>query len=180
MVVGLGRRQIIDHDFGWANDLRTSPVATLNDFEDGVVGFSWIMALRKRFVPVRIERFADDLLTFDAVLAEQLLQLLQGHLHTLMKLCGIPRCASGQSPFEIVNDWQQFNDERFFLCHRAGLAFLPAALLEILKVSGQAQMQIFLFGKILEERFRFAGSGFGSVGIGFRSSRGAGLGFQFS
>jgi hypothetical protein len=147
------KRQVVHHHFGRANTF-APPVATLNHFEDGVVGLGRIMALRKRFMPVRVERLADDLLTLDAVLAEQLLQLFQRHLHPLMKLRGVPRCAGGQSPFEIVNDRQQFNDERFLLRHRAGLAFLPAAPLEILKVGGQAQMQIFLFGEILEERFR--------------------------
>jgi hypothetical protein len=37
----------------------------------------------------------------------------------------------------------------------AGLAFLPAAPLEIFKVRGQAQMQIFLCGMVLEQRGRF-------------------------
>jgi hypothetical protein len=41
-------------------------------------------------------------------------------------------------------------------------------------------MQIFLFGEILEERFRFTGSGLGSDGIGLPVQPGAGLGFQFS
>ena len=150
MAGGLGRRQVIHHHFGRANDLRASPIATLNHFEDGMVGLSRIMALRKRFMPVRVERLADDLLTLDAVLAEQLLQLFQRHLHTLMKLRGVPRGASGQSPFEVVNDRQQLNDERFLLRRRAGFAFLPAAPLEIFKVGGQTQMQIFLFGEILE------------------------------
>ena len=144
-----------------------------------MVGLGRIMALRKRFMPVRVERLADNLLTLDAVLTEQLLQLLQRHLHTLMKLRGVPRCASGQSPFEIVNDWQQLDDERFFLRHRAGFAFLPAALLEIIKIGGQAQMQILLFGKILEERFRFAGCGLGSDGVGLRFCRGRVLDFSF-
>jgi hypothetical protein len=38
-----------------------------------MVGLGWIMALRKRFVLMRVERLADDFLTFNAVLAEQLL-----------------------------------------------------------------------------------------------------------
>ena len=149
MAGGLGKRQVIHHHFGRANDLRTSPITTLNHFKDRVIGLSRVMALRKRFLPVRVERPAGNLLTFDAVLSKQLLQLFQRHLHALMKLRGVPRSASGQSPFEIVNDWQQFNDERFLLRHRAGFDFLPAALLEILKVGGQSQMQIFLFGNIL-------------------------------
>ena len=101
---------------------------------------------------VRVERLADDVLTLDAVLTEHLLQLFQRHLHSLMKLRRVSRCASGQRAFEIVYDWQQLDDERFLLCHRARLAFLPAAFFEIIKVCRQAQMQIFLLGKIFEER----------------------------
>jgi len=45
------------------------------------------------------------------------------------------------------------------LRHCASFTFLPAALLEIIKVCRQSQMQIFLLGEILEECFRFGGSG---------------------
>ena len=93
-----------------------------------------------------------------------------------MKLRGVSRCASGQRALEIVNDWQQLDDERFLLRHRASLTFLPAALFEIIKIGGQAQMQILLFGKILEERLRFAGSGLGN-NLGF--CRGRLLDFSF-
>jgi hypothetical protein len=149
MAGGLGSRQVVHDHFGRANHLRTSLITTLNHFENGVVGFSRIMALRKRFMPVRVERLADNLLTLDAMLTEQLLQLLQRHLHTLMKLRGVARGASGQSPFEIVNDRQQLDDERFLLRHRAGLAFLPAALLEIIKVSGQRRCKSFCSARSL-------------------------------
>ncbi len=115
MAVGLGSRQVVNHHFGRANNLRSSLITTLDHFEDGVVGLSRIVALRKRFMPMRVKRLADNFLTLDAVLAEQLLQLLQRHLHSLMKLRGVARCARGQSPFEIVNDRQQLNDERFLL-----------------------------------------------------------------
>ena len=80
-----------------------------------------------------------------------------------MKLGGVFCCAGSQSPFQVVDDRQQLDDEEFLLRDRAGLAFLPAAPFEIFKVSGQTQMQIFLFGKVLEEGFRFLGgrTGFG-------------------
>jgi hypothetical protein len=45
MAVWLGSRQVVHDHFGRANDLRTFLIATLNHFQDGVVGFSWIMAL---------------------------------------------------------------------------------------------------------------------------------------
>jgi hypothetical protein len=89
MAGGLGSRQIIHDHFSRANDLGTSLITTLNHFKDGMVRFSRIMALRKRFVPVRVERLADNLLRLDSVLTQQLLQLLQRHLHTLMKLRGV-------------------------------------------------------------------------------------------
>ena len=171
MAGGLGSRQIVHYYFGRANNLRPSLVATLNNFKDGEIGLSRIVALRERFMPVRIERLADDCLTLDAMLAEQLLQLLQCHLHTLMKLRGVTRRTGGQSTFEIVNYRQKFNDERVLLCGSAGLAFLPAAPLKILKVCGQTKMQILLFGEVIEECLRFAGSGRGGGGVGLRSSR---------
>jgi len=68
MVVWLGIRQVVHHHFGWANNLRTSAVTALNNFKDGMVGLSRIMTLRKRFMSVRVEGFADHILTLDAVL----------------------------------------------------------------------------------------------------------------
>jgi hypothetical protein len=85
----LGNRQVVDHHFGGSNYFIPATVASLKNGENGVVRLSRIMALRKRFVLVRVERFADDLITLDSVLAEQLLELLQRHLDTLMKLCGV-------------------------------------------------------------------------------------------
>jgi hypothetical protein len=78
--------QVIDHNFGRAKDLLTSPITALEHLQDGVVGLGRIMALRNRFMPVRVERLADTLLCLNAMLAEQQAQLLQRHLHTLMKL----------------------------------------------------------------------------------------------
>jgi len=55
---------------------------------------------------------------------------------------------------------------------RPGLAFLPAAPLEILKVGGQPQVQILLFGEILEQHFRSGGGRPAGVGVGGRLSHG--------
>ena len=123
-------------------------------------------------MPVRVERLANDLPTLDPMLLEQLLQLLQGHLHPLMKLAGVPRGPGSQSPLEVVNDWQQFHDEGFLLRDRTGPAFLPAAPLEILKVGDQAQMQILLLGEILQERVRRGGDGLEGGGAGVQFSHG--------
>ena len=62
------------------------------------------------------------------------------------------------------------SDERFLLRHRSGSAFLPAAPLEILKIGGKAQMQIFLLGEILQERVRLGRSSFGGGGISLQFS----------
>jgi hypothetical protein len=97
MAGGLGSRQVVHYHFGRANNLRSFPIATLNHLEDGMVGLGWIMALRKCFMLVRVEQLAHDFLTLDAVLPEQLLQLFQRHLHTLMKLRGVARGASANA-----------------------------------------------------------------------------------
>jgi hypothetical protein len=77
---------VINHDFGWAEDLLPPPITALEHFKDGVVGLGRIVPLRNRFMPLRIERLADALISLNAMLAEQQPQLLQRHLHTLLKL----------------------------------------------------------------------------------------------
>jgi hypothetical protein len=52
-------------------------VTALKNLEDGVVWFGRIVALGNRFMPARVERLTNALLGFEAVLAEQLPQLLQ-------------------------------------------------------------------------------------------------------
>ena len=78
-----------------------------------------IMPLRDRFMLARIELLANALLGLDAVLADQLPQLLQRHLHPLMKLWRIGRGAGGKGAFQVVDDGQQFADERFLFGARA-------------------------------------------------------------
>jgi hypothetical protein len=128
--------EVIHHNFGRAKHFRRPQIATLDHFQDCVIGLGRVKTLRESFMAVRVERLADDILTFDAVLAKQLLQLLQCHLHALMKLDRIPRCSRGHGPLKVINDRQQLDDERFLLRDRSGLAFQPAAPLEILKVGG--------------------------------------------
>jgi len=157
----LGRGQVVDDDFGRANHLRPALITTLNDAQNCMVGLGRIMALRKRFLPMRVERFADDRLAFHAMLVEQLLQLLERHLHSLTELGRILRGAGGQGAFKVINDRQEIHDERFLLRDGPNLGFLAAAPLEILEVGAEAQMQVLLFGQILEERFRLGDNGFG-------------------
>jgi hypothetical protein len=149
----LGSCQVIDLHLCRSDYFLTPAVTALENRQDGVVGLSRITALRKRFVPVRVERFADDFVTLDPVLPEQLLKLLQRHLDAFMKLHGIARGTGSQGPFEVVNDWQQLSDERLLLRNRAGFGFLAGTTLKVFKVGGQTQMLFPLFGKILEERF---------------------------
>ena len=61
-----------------------------------------------------------------------------------MKLVGIGRSTGAHGPFEIVENGQQFLDERFLLSSCTDLAFLATATLEILKVGSQAQVQVLL------------------------------------
>ena len=76
----------INHNFGRAKDFVAPPVTTLEHLKDRLVGLGRIVPLRNRFMPVRVERLADNLLGLDAMLAKQQAQLLQSHFHTLMKL----------------------------------------------------------------------------------------------
>ena len=144
--------QIINHHFSRTKHLLPPPIPALQDLKDGLVRLGRVVPLGDRVMPMRVERLADALLALDAVLAEQQAQLLQRHLHALMKLGGTGRGAGGQGPFEIVDGGQQLMDERFLLSGRAGVALQAAAPLEILEIGRQAQLQIGFFGELLAER----------------------------
>lgn len=101
-----GRRQVVDHHIGRANDLLAAPITAPENLQDGVVGLRGIVALRKRLMPMRVKRLAYDFSTLDPVLAKQLLKLFQRDLNPLVKLRGIARCARGQRAFETVDDRQ--------------------------------------------------------------------------
>ena len=131
-----------------------------------MIGLGRVVALRNSFMPVRIKRLADALFALNAVLAEQQAQLLQRHLHTLMKLVRTRGCTGSQSTFEVVYCRQQFMDERFLLRDRTGLVFLTTAPLEVLEVGGQAQIQVFLLDEFLAERVRLCGSSLGGENVG--------------
>jgi len=100
--------QVVHHDFGRTKDLAAAPVAALEHFKDGLIRFSGVTALRKRLMLVRVKRPAQNLIAFNTMQTQQLLQLLQGQLHSLMKLGGVTHGTGGQGPFEIVDDRQQF------------------------------------------------------------------------
>jgi hypothetical protein len=179
MVALLGGGRFVHHDFGRADDFLAPLITALEHGENRVVGLGGIPGLGKGLMAVRVKGLPDQRLAFHPVLTEQLLQLGQRHLDALMERRGIARRAGSQGAFEVVNDRQQFNDERFLLRGRPGLAFLPAAPLEIFKVGEQAQMEIFLFGKIFEERVRLGGSGPDDE-LRFQGGWGWGMGIEIS
>src|ERR1022692_2158061 len=174
-----GRPQVIDHHFGRPEDLCTSPVAALRDLKYGVVGLHRVVALGNRLMLMRVELLADDFSALDAVLAEQEAQLLQRHLHTLMKLLRTGGCAGGQGSFEVVNDRQQLMDERFLLRGCARLGFLATASFEILEVGDPGQEAIPLCGEFVEARVRVGGSGWDGDVVNLRSNRERVLDFGF-
>ena len=63
-------------------------VTTLGDFEHNLIGLSGIVAHGNCLVPVRIERATHGRHGFDAVLVEQLAELLQRERHPLLQLGG--------------------------------------------------------------------------------------------
>ena len=150
--------QVVDHDFGRAKDLLTSAITALVHLQDGMVGLGRVIALRNRFMPVWVKRLANNLLGLNAMLVKQQAQLLQSHLHTLMKLRRSGGGTGSQCPFKIVERGQQLVDKGFLLCGGTGLDFLAASPLEILKIGGQAQVQILLFTKFLAEKVGLGGS----------------------
>ena len=85
-----------------------------------------------------------------------------------MKLPGVGRGTGGHGPFEIVENGQQFMDERFFLRSRTDLALLATAALEIIEVGSQTQVLVLLFREFRAEQLGFSGSGVGEGYIGFR------------
>jgi len=64
-----------------------------------------------RLVLVRVECLAIGLLRLDAVTAQQLMQLLQGHLHAFTQLLGRCSLVTSHGAFEIVDDRQQLLNE---------------------------------------------------------------------
>jgi len=75
---------IIHHDLGRAEHPGPAPVAALKHFQDRAGGQGGVVSLGKRVMLMWIKRPADRLITFDAMLTEQFLQLLQSHFHSII------------------------------------------------------------------------------------------------
>ena len=79
-----------------------------------MVGLIRVVAGSNGFVPVRVEWPAEALLGCNAIAAQQLVQLLQGHPDALSELLGRGGRVGGKSAFEVIDDRQQFANELFF------------------------------------------------------------------
>ena len=143
--------QIIHNDLGWTKDLIAAAVATLSDFEDDLIGLAWVVPHGNSLVPVGIEGPTHVLDGLDAVAVEQLAHLLQRHRHTLMQWLGGNGLLGSQGAFEIVENGQQVADECFLFRRGLLLGISPGALLEIVKVGGEAQVIVLLCGQLLLE-----------------------------
>ncbi len=143
--------QIIHNDLGWTKDRIAAAVATLSNFEDGLIGLAWVTPHENSLVPAGIEGPTHVLDGLDTVAVEQLAHLLQRHRRTLMRWLGGNGLLGSQGAFEIVENRQQVADECFlFRCGLlAGIA--PGPLLEIVKVGGETQVIVLLRGQFLLE-----------------------------
>lgn len=146
--------EFVNHDFRWTNNFRSAPVTALKHFQNCMIRTRRIMALGHRFMQVWIKRLARTLLSFDAVLAEELLQLLHRHFDALTKLRGYGGCAGSQGSFEVVEHGQQFMDKRFLLRKRLALRVLTGASPEIREIGNQTKIQVFLLVEFPAERIQ--------------------------
>ena len=142
--------QIIHNHLGGTKDPVAAAVAALGDFQNDLIGLTCIMAHGNRRMPVGIERTTNGGHRLNAVLEEQLPQLLQCQRHPLLQLgrsCG----RRGKGAFEIVECRQQVADKGFFLSRSLLLGIPPSAFLKILKVGRQLQIIILLGSQLLLE-----------------------------
>ena len=81
-----------------------------------------------------------------------------------MYLWGAGSSAGGQRPFEIVDDGQQFLNERGLLRGGSDFTVLASAPFEILEVSRQTQVQILLMDEFGAQRVQLGACGLAGVG----------------
>jgi len=143
--------QVVHNDLGRTKDLIAAPVATLGDFEDDMIGLAGVVPHKDGIVPVGIERPPHVFDGLDAVAVEQLAHLLQRHPHTLMQWFGGNRLLGSQGAFQIVENGQQVADECVLFRRGLLVGISPGALLEIVKVGGEAQVSVLLCGQLLLE-----------------------------
>jgi len=149
--------QIIHNYLGGTKDPVAAAVAALGDFQDDLIGLGGIVAHGNRRMPMGIEWTANSGHRLNAVLEEQLLQLLQRQRHPLLQL-NRGRGGRGQRAFEIVERRQELTDECLFLRRGLLLGIPPGTFLEIVKVGCQMQVFILLGGQLLLEFGKIGGS----------------------
>ena len=107
--------QVVHDDLRGAENLPAPAVSTLGDFKYGMVRLGGIVTGTNRLMAKRIKRFAQALFRIDIELAKDLAQLLQDHIHSLKELFERRIRIDGKCALQIVNDWQEFADQFFFL-----------------------------------------------------------------
>ena len=143
--------QIIHKDLGRTKHFVAAAVATLDDFEDDMIGLAGVVPHRNGLVPVGIKEPTNVLDCLDAVGVEYLAQLLPRHFHTLMQLLGGNGLRGSQGTFKIVENGQQVADEGFLFHRGLSLGISPDAPFEIVEVGGETQVMVLLCGQLLME-----------------------------
>src|SRR5678815_3632445 len=114
---------------------------------------------------LRVKRLSKALLGFNAMTAEQLLELLHRHFTPLPQLFRRGGGFAGHSPFEVVNYREQLANEGFLLGRGAPIYFLRRPLAEVIEVGGQAEIELPLIGQIGFKRPEVLHERLGSVFI---------------
>ena len=128
--------QIVNDDLGRAKNLVTAPIAALKCLKHDMIGLRGVMAHADSFMIARVERPAETLFGFDPMAMQKLHELLEGYLNAISQLLGRRGAVAGESPFEIVNNRQQFADKGFLLRGCAALCFLRGPLTEVVEIGG--------------------------------------------
>ena len=102
-------------------------------------------------MPMRIERLADRLFRLDAMLAQQLMQLLQSHADTGAKRLDRSSVIDRERALQIVHRRKQLADEALLLRPGATLAFLRIPFFKIVEVCGEANEFLLRVGQIFFE-----------------------------
>src|SRR2546425_4321935 len=128
-VVGV---EIVDDNFGRSEHVLAAPIAALEDFEHDAVGLGRDVARANGLVAERVKGLAEVLFGFDAVVSQDLVQLLEGHLNALAELFvrsgNVTRCVT------IASDTGRFN-ERSFICAIAASCCAPRKMKKAMKMS---------------------------------------------
>lgn len=127
---------IVDDHFSRTQDLVAMAIPTLEDFENDSVWLGGIAACRQGFLAMRVEWLAKRVVGLDAVLAQELLQLLKRYLQTFAKL--VMRALRVERTLKVIDDRQQLAYEGLFLRRGAAIGFPRSAPPKIVEVSREA------------------------------------------